>query len=441
MEKLKKTPYIASLALLGYMPFHIFLSQWLSTYTGGLEVWKIGKDIALFLLVLFTICLVWLKGKSNKIFNTLVFVAAGYAALHILIWVINPDIYRRSAEIGLIYNMRLLLFAILGAGSVIMLPKFVFSSVIKVILIVSTVVASLGLLQYVLPGDLLTHFGYSLDRGARAAFYIDDNHALPVRIMSTLREPNALAAYLLLPSAALGLYALRLRKRRMRIIVSSALAVHLIAIVLTASRSALIGVILALILVLWWQYQDWFVGMIKRFWPVLAVGIVLVASSLFMIRSTAFFDNYIAHSNKNEQVKDLDSNQYHALYIQQGLEGIERKPLGHGPGTAGLASIQNPNGGQLTENYYLQIGFEIGVLGLLMFVAINAWIYMIITKSGVKDIPVILCASFWGYVVMNMLLHTWSNEAVACQWWTLAGMVMGAVSLKAPDALLPRKDA
>jgi len=36
-----------------------------------------------------------------------------------------------------------------------------------------------------------------------------------------------------------------------------------------------------------------------------------------------------------------------------------------------------------------------------------------------------LLASFWGLIATNMLLHTWSNEAVAVVWWMLAGYQIG----------------
>lgn len=433
MRNLKRIPYIVSLILLAYMPFHIFLSQWLSEATGGLDLWKIGKDVVLCGVVVFTICLVFWQGKGNKAFRTLLFLTAGYAALHLLVWAFHPDIHRRSAELGVIYNMRLPLYAILGYGAVLLHPKFAFSSVIKLMLGVSTAVAILGIAQYFLPGDLLMHFGYSLERGARAAFYIDDNHNLPVRIMSTLREPNALGAYLILPATALGALLLNAKDQRRRIVLAVVLVLHVAAIVLTQSRSALFGVVLSGGLLLWWQYRTLFTALLRRFWPFLAALVVLASVGGFMLRNSAFFESYVAHGQKNEAVADLDSNQYHLLFVQRGLEGIRDKPLGHGPGTAGLASIQNPNGSFLTENYYVQIGYELGVVGLVVFVSINVWVYAKLQKRG--DLwSAVLLASFWAYMVTNMLLHTWGNEAVAAQWWILAGLIIGIKSNR-PGAL------
>lgn len=423
MDILRRIPYWAALALLVYMPFHIFLSQSLSLATGGLEVWKVAKDVILAAVVLFTICLVWLQRRGTRAFYWLVAAGASYFLLHILLWALNQDLYQKSAVLGTVYNSRLPAFAVLGYGALLLYPgKFAFSSVLKVLLSVSTAVALLGIIQYFLPSDLLTHLGYSLERGTRAAFFIEDNPDLP-RIMSTLREPNVLGAYMVLPASALLVLLIRAKETRVRLMFASSLILHSLAVFLTFSRSAWLGLALALALAGWWQYKKHVIPFLKRFWPVAAGLLVALSMTAFVVRDTAVFQRYIVHSEPTEQVADLDSNDLHIQLAKQGLEGIAEQPLGHGPGTAGIVSIQNPAGGQLTENYYLQIGYEVGILGLALFVAINVWIYLKIRQGG-DYVSVILLSSFWAYVLINMLLHSWSNEAVAAQWWILAGLAL-----------------
>lgn len=420
MERLSRIPYFGSQLLLIYMPLHIFLSQSLSLVTGGLEAWKIAKDVVLGLLVLFTICLVFWQGKAGRFFRVLVAVTVAYGLVHLVIWAANPDIYQRTAILGTVYNMRLPLFAILGAGAVLLLPKFVFSSLIRLVLGVSTLVAFLGIVQYFLPSDVLTHVGYGLERGARAAFFIDDN-PLFLRIMSTLREPNALAAYLLLPGTFLALLFYRVKDAR-RYLIGGALGLHLIAILLTQSRSAWLALIVALSLALAWMHKTWLIAVLKKYWWIWVSLAIIACTATPLIKDTHFFQSYIVHSDASETTQDLDSNDYHWLLVRQGIEGFIDKPLGHGPGTAGIVSIQNPSGGQLTENYYVQIAYELGVVGIGLFIVINIFIYRYLWQR--RDyIGIALCTSFWAYFVTNMLLHTWSNEAVAAQWWILAGML------------------
>ena len=66
------------------------------------------------------------------------------------------------------------------------------------------------------------------------------------------------------------------------------------------------------------------------------------------------------------------------------------------------------------------------MLGLLVFVAINVLLYARLARRK-DEIGAVLLATFWAYVLINMLLHMWSVEAVACQWWLLAGLVAGIV--------------
>jgi len=424
MQKLYKLPLIGACILLAYLPFHIFLSQSLSLVTGGLDAWKVGKDIFLCVLSLFTICLVFWQKKAGKLFWALLGFTMLYGVLHLLLWAVHPEIYKESAILGTMYNMRLPLYLLLGYSAVLLVPKFVFSSVIKLVLIVSTTVAALGIIQYFLPADILTHFGYGLDRGARAAFFIDDNPLYP-RVMSTLREPNALGAYLVLPAAALTLLFFETDNKRKKILLASAFAAHCIAIALTFSRSAWLAAVLAIALVIWWHYKMWLLAKTRQYWPLLVGILIILAGSLYLLRDTSFVHQYVVHSNQVRTNNGPDSNGYHTLLVQEGLKGIQHKPLGHGPGTAGLVSIHNPNGGQLTENYYIQIGYEIGIIGMALFVGLNVWLFIRIWKR--RDIYTgILCASFVAYVLTNMLLHTWSNEAVAGQWWILAGMALAA---------------
>lgn len=429
MQYLRRLPFYAVIALLVYMPLHIFLSQSLSLLTGGLDVWKVAKDVTLALAATFTICLVFWEKKGSRAFWGLVAFTGVYAGLHLLLWGLNRDIYERSALLGTVMNLRLPVFAILGYGAYLLMPsKFVFSSLIKIILGVSTVVAALGLLQIFLPPDILTHVGYGLDRGARPAFFIDDNPDFP-RIMSTLREPNALAAYLLVPIGLLAGLVLRARQSWRRRALVAVLGLHLLAVYLTHSRSGMLATVVVLGLVSVWQYRVACRKFAARWWPALAaVGLIFAASGL-ALRNQPFVQGFITHSTPDESVDDLDSNDYHWLFFRRGVEGIMQEPLGHGPGTAGLASIQNPAGSFLTENYYVQVGYEVGIVGLAMFIALNVWLYVRLRwhMASSSLVPVLL-AAFWGYFLINMLLHIWANEAVAAQWWLLAGIALGVTA-------------
>lgn len=406
------------------MPLHVLLSQWLSLATGGLEAWKLGKDMLLVSISVFTFCLVWRQRRGTKEFAILLSLAALYATLHFVLWACNPALFRDSALLGIIYNNRLFGYLLVGLGAGLLLPLQERHMIVlaRMVLCVSTAVAAFGVLQYFLPKDLMAHFGYGLDRGTLPAFFIDNKPNFP-RIMSTLRDPNSLGAFLVVPVTWLTALLLQARDNRRRLLFGSALAVHVLALILTFSRGAWAAAGLALAVLLVWRYMDRMIGLLRRFWPVAAVLVVIAGTGVFVARDTYFLQSVVTHSTGTPQA-EYDSNGFHWVLARRGFEGFVRYPFGHGPGTAGLASIHNPSGAFLTENYYIQIAYEVGVLGLLLFVVVNVLVYRALLQRQHVTLAVVLLASFWGYVCMNMLFHTWSNEAVATQWWLLAGLVI-----------------
>jgi len=414
-----KMLYAAAIALLIYMPFHVFLSQSLSTVTGGLDAWKAGKDVITFGLALMAVLLVSLKRRKDSVFQQLVWLAVLYAGLHLLLFAVHPGLYRRSALAGIVFNNRVVAYAVIGAGVGLLVGgDRRLRRVQQLIVGVSACTALLGVVQYFLPPDMLTHFGYTIARGVRPNFFIDNNPAYP-RIFSTMRDPNSFGAYLILPMMLLLQWFLADKDRRRRTIYISLLALEAAALFLTYSRGAWLATLLSIALVVVWQYHEVSVRVVRRWWPALVIAIVLFGGLAYAERHTSFVKSYIIHSTGKPQAQ-YDSDGFHWYFVKRGLAGIWHSPLGHGPGTAGLASIQNPHGSFLTENYYVQIGYEVGAVGLLVFLLINGVLYRALRRRH-DALGLVLLATFWGYVVTNMLFHMWSNEPVALEWWLLAG--------------------
>jgi hypothetical protein len=419
MERIYRWPYLLGLFLLAYMPFHVFLSQWLSTYSGQLDTWKVWKDVLLFAGILLVTALVYIRRSfKDRYFWIFFAISALYFALHLLVWKYT-DVPDKTALLATAYNCRLLGYAIVGWGAGIVSSKYLTAKkIFTIAIIISTVICILGIVQSSLPKDILTHFGYSLDRGARPAFFIDNKPDLP-RIMSTLRDPNSFGAYLILPIVVLvGGW---LRKPKMRMMFTGLLTLHVLALLLTFSRSALAGAIIGSAMIFIWNYKEKSKIIIKKYWPMLAAGVVILLALGFAMRNQYFVQNVIFHSDEN--TKMTDSNNLHFQFAEKGIRGIADKPLGHGPGTAGLVSIHTKNV-VLTENYFIQIGYEVGILGLAMLIGMMAFICRLLYK--VNDFySWTLLSAFAGITLCSLLLLTWSNEAVACQWWLLAGLIVG----------------
>lgn len=427
MEKIKKIPFWGTYALLAYMPFHLFIVQSYSQLTGGISAWKAAKDVVTMLLIALTFLLV-VKHKVYRSTNYLLLAALSiaYLLLHFVIYAINQETSFSVASLATVYNNRLIWFLGIGMGAALLLgKKLQLNPIIKLVLIVSTIVSVLGILQYFLPKDLLTHFGYSLERGARPMFFIDDKPDLP-RIMSTLRDPNSLGAYLMVPITFLVYY--WATRPRLRQLITGLLLLHGLALFLTFSRSAWLAVVVSVAIVLVKLYGRALWIYAQRYAPAIFVSVVLVIAGLFWLRDHYVVQNVLVHSD--ESTTQTDSNSLHWELFRDGVADVAANPLGHGPGTAGLVSIQNDNGGQLTENYFVQVAHEVGVLGLALFTVLNVLVYRGLRRTG-GALSLVLMATFWGYFITNNLLHTWSNEAVAAQWWLLAGLALGAAAYTA----------
>lgn len=425
MDKILRLPYYGVIALLIYMPFHIFLSQWLSSLTGGLDAWKAGKDILLLVLTSLAVGLVWFKqGFKNKLFWTLVAGSLAYLAIHFSVWLANPGSDSEAALLGTAYNTRLFAFAILGWAAGLTYPgKLEVKKVFKILVAVSSLIALLGVIQYFLPKDFMTHFGYSLERGVRPAFFIDSKPDFP-RIMSTLRDPNSLGAYLIIPITLLS--GLWLKKPKSRTLISGLLLLHGLALFLTFSRSAWLGAFVSVLALAFWSYKRQTILFFKKYWVAISGVTLIILIGGFLLRDQYVVQNYIFHSDEN--TKMTDSNNLHVDFAQKGIEGIKDMPLGHGPGTAGLVSIQTDNV-VLTENYFIQIAYEVGVQGLILLLALMFFIIKLLLKRN-DFYSRVLIASFLGITLCAMLLHTWSNEAVAATWFLLSGLLLAKSRVK-----------
>lgn len=420
MEKLLRLPYILCLSLLIYMPFHIFLSQWLSTFTGGLDGWKIAKDVILAGAVFISVVFVYAQeGFKNKAFWLFAGISWVYFLLHLLLWQTNLATDDKPALLATAYNCRLLGYAILGMAAGILGGKyFTLNKVFKITIIISTIVCLVGVIQYLLPKDFMTHFGYAVERGVKPAFFIDDKTDLP-RIMSTIRDPNSLGAYLILPITIL--VAAWLRKPRLRMLLSGLLLLHGLALFLTFSRSAWLGAFISVVAIAFWSYKDQTIKFVKKYWLYLLTAFLILVVGAFLLRDQYVIQNYIFHSDENTQLSD--SNELHISEVQKGIDGIIDQPLGHGPGTAGIVAISNEKGGLLPENYFVQIGYEVGVQGLALLIFLMILICKKLFDTN-NFYSRILITSFIGITLCNLLLHIWSNETVAATWWLLAGLVI-----------------
>lgn len=413
-----------SSALLVYMPLHTFLSRWLSLYTGGLMVWETGKDfVAIFAGVLAMYIVIREHAYRSRFIKLFIAFAIIYCFLHI-IFLMQNGVDRHSVVMGTLYNGRIFLYAFIGLAVGQNLTHERLLIILKLLLGVSLLAVIFGFFQYFAPKDLMTHFGYSVERGAKPNFFIDDKPDFP-RIMSTLREPNSFGAFLIVPlTIAWAKLINKDQQKKRRLIWISLFCAFGVALILTFSRSAWVGALIAMLVVAIHFKREKIVGIARRYAGFIVVSTILVCISIFSLRHSYIFQNVILHSDQS--TVEADPNEKRLAVQELALDEIKERPSGHAPGTAGPLAFGNKNGGLITENYYLQIAYEVGVLGLMLFTTLFLMIVVGLAKRKDNFISVILFATSLGYIFIALLTHIWTSEAVAYQWFFLAGAILSA---------------
>jgi len=427
-----KTLFYISLGLIIYMPLHVLIVQWFSLATGSIEIWKAAKDVLLFSGSPILLYLSWRRGLfKDKNFRILFALGAVYALIHGLFLLLDNDDHNLSAVAGTVFNTRLLAYLLLGylVGSA-KNGQLYLKYLLTTSIIIASLVALFGVAQYFLPHDLLTHAGYTLERGVKPLFFIDDKPDLP-RVMSTLKDPNSLGAYLILPIILSGLAFTKNKFNKelfvrpfRRSVLAAMLITQLGALFLTFSRGALLAFFLSVFVAFILVSRQRIGRLIKKFSIPLLIVVVAGSFVAFSARDSYIFQNVVLHADESTVL--ADPNELRVQLAQEALDDVLEDPIGHGPGSAGLVSISNPQGGVLTENYYLQIAYEVGWLGLLLFVVILSIIMYQLSVIGRKNpAAIVLFSAGVGYIFYSFLIHLWSNEAVALQWWLLTGTFLG----------------
>lgn len=415
-------------ALLAYAPLHIFLSTWLGTTFGQLELAKIFKDIVLPIGFAATLFATWDVAWFKQFVQQPLIRLIGLYALLTVSFALILSTSQRAEILGVVYNLRFLLIFVY-AGLLLRLYKFEYlrSRALQIVLGAGIVVAAFGVVQYtVLPDDALTHVGYSRENGVLPAFHIDDKPDLE-RVMSTIRDPNTLGSYLIIiiPLLMAGLFATK-RSETRQILIGGILLAGL-AMLFSFSRSGWVGIVVSMLTFTIVYFAGRYnIGQFvreHRKWLVIGTLIIaLLGVGFFAARDSYFVQNVILHSDESTTLED--PNELRIRFWQESLTAAVQNPLGHGPGTAGLASIQSDHV-ILNENYYFQILHEVGLVGLVLFLAILAFVgtklYQIYRRT--HDMYALgLFAAFVGLLATNFLVHIWSNEAVAFTFWALAGL-------------------
>lgn len=409
--------------ILVLLPFHAFLSVWVADFTGHYTLVRLWKEGLLGLLGVAALIVVFrnksvrttLGSKDMKIIGLLI---VTYIALHgvIGLWAFVTDaVTPKALGYSLISNLRFLMFFAICGVVAIKYGDFFQKHWQKLLLIPAGIVVAFGLLQFLLlPVDFLKHFGYN--SSTIAPYIAVDQKIEYARVQSFLRGPNPLGAYLVLVVTALSAVVWAKKKK----LYSLPILMSLIVLFGTYSRSAWIGLVAAIALLAAYYVPK----NVRKTVIIVAVAVGIVAGgAVVALRDHDTVQNILFHTDETS-ASATSSNENRAGAITGGMKDMVREPLGQGPGTAGPASVYADET-RIAENYFIQIGQEVGVLGLGLFIAINGYIGILLWRIRAQNrLAVILLASGIGLALVNLLSHAWADDTLAYLWWGFAGIAV-----------------
>lgn len=246
-----------------------------------------------------------------------------------------------------------------AAGSVLRTPQAI-ATALRTLLVAGALSASLGLILWRLPDTLATSLltrlsviGYPTDRVVR---YVEDNPALGERAVGTQVDPNSFAGLLVVIAALTGVQLLARKPILPRWLLAGMFLVEIAALVLTGSRTALLGIVAAGILVATLRY--------RRLWAWGLAGVILIAA-------LGIGSGYFARIAAGLRFED-QANQMRLAEYANALDIIGRYPaFGVGFGTAGTLDLTTG-----VSSVYLTVAERAGLVGLALFM-VTVIIFMV----------------------------------------------------------------
>ncbi len=295
------------------------------------------------------------------------------------------------------------------------------------ILIPASIVAILGILQPILfKPELLNKIGYGANSIISGQFVETTNNTMQ-RVFSTLGGPNQLGAYLIIP--LIMCLSLALKKRQWQWWLG--VIFFMIPLFMTYSRSAWLGAIVATIVTICLTLPKKIqIAVVMVIMLLIGGGLIFVSTGSFCKSRFQPITVKVLHGDCNNGVLG-GSDSIRVKSIKDGIKTSIEYPIGKGLGTAGPASYYSKNP-IITENWYLQIAIEVGIIGLigylLFFVLILARLYTQTNAHSFNAVfSLMLFGSLIGVLVTGLFLHSLADSTLSIILFGLLGLQKGGV--------------
>jgi len=402
---------IGTLLILLLMPFHAFMSVYLGYLGADRLIVQSWKDV-----LILTMGFLWLIYQATK--KRLAFDLDTTNVLFGLIVLFSLFItfFVRPNSEAVLFGIKTNLVAIalyFIAQTPLAKQSILKTKLLWVVVIPGVIVSILAIMQsFLIPPDFLSNFGYN--SSTISPKQIIDGSIGFFRAFSTLGGPNQLGAYLVVPLVFVLVYGIR--NKRWWLLVCGLPIVA--AIVLSFSRSAWIGAVVGVLIAV-------FVSIDKKwrlYFTIASVIFICLASLLVatQINSNTAIENVLLHGRYFEnKIEGSDKGRLESLAATS--SEIIRTPFGHGLGSAGPSSFK-ADSPVIPENWYLQIAYEIGLPGLLLYIVVFASLIRDLIRSKSDLLAMSLMAATFAILVMNLFLQTWADSTLVLMMFALYGI-------------------
>lgn len=245
-----------------------------------------------------------------------------------------------------------------------------------------------------------------------------------VRVGSVFLSSLSCAWYLILPFA-IGVERIVRRTATPPVLLATVLISA--ALLLTQTRSAIIAALIVAVLALWPAAGR------PRHWR---TQVAIVLGALALLGVPAAFATSLAKRVESAGNQSNQSTAGHISGFWSGVDTLGRDPLGLGLGTgAGTGQRFGVQKDTIPENNYLEVGDELGIVPLLIFVAITVVLIARLRRLARQRSDALITAAWAagiGLAVAAWFLQTWNEFAVAWTYWGIAGATLGLARERAP---------
>lgn len=312
----------------------------------------------------------------------------------------------------------LLPFFILLLFQFLIFSKEQIQKLLKIILGVGFFVTVFGLIHALfLPQDFLTFFGYSINRNiwdptmAISSCQFLEHTQNFCRATSFFGGPTRYGTYLLLILSLSVMSFSETKEKKRKIFLGLLIVLSLTNILLTYSRSIWVGFLALVVASLILLGRE-------RIKPLPWGKILATIIALFAV--FIFF----TYDSLQTILFRASSTSEHWQLMKEGWRQFLQHPFGLGLGTVGPASVYFKK--FITENWYIQIALETGVLGILLFLAALFQIFKNllekIREGGFSSLSTALFLTLLGISVAGLFTHSFEETTTVILLFGLIGL-------------------